>query len=256
MNDLFIPFSNGYSTKIVSSTYKPYLSKEFIEYWVSSKYPTSFNGSAVRLEGIEIDENSSTILSLSELNFYSFLTSNLLIEGVEVSSKNLENYLTCPYLANILAVSVLVYDSGSVLLAERSSEVALNPCKYGVSVTGGLTSKDLSSEDCLVSAIRSEVKEELGILIEKKNIEISGLYISKDKLQPVIICFIRVKDLKDLSLSGSDTDFEVHSWHITPRNSISSLGLDSSNTAEFHLNYFMESYKSVENIRNQVLEGD
>ena len=155
------------------------------------------------------------------LDFYSFLTSNLLVKGVELSSKNLENYLTCHYLTNILAVSVLVYDLESVLLAEHSSQVALNPRKFGVSVTGGLTSKDLSSEDCLVSAIRSEVKEELGILIEKENIEISGLYISKDKLQPVIICFIEVKDLKAFPLNGCDSDFEVRYWNIVPR-----LGLE------------------------------
>ena len=242
MSDLFIPFSKGYSTKIVSSTYTPYFSEEFLEDWVSSKYPTSFNGSAVCLEGIELDENSSTILSLSELDFYSFLTSNLLVKGVELSSKNLENYLTCPYLANILAVSVLVYDSESVLLAERSSKVAINPKKLGVSVTGGLTSEDLTSQDCLVSAIRSEVSEELGFLVEVEDIKISGLYISKDKLQPVIICFIEVKDLNGLYLSGCDTDFEVHSWHIIPRNKLSSLELDSSDTARFHLNYFLTNY--------------
>ena len=239
MTNLFIPFSNGYSTKVVSSSYTPYFSKEFVEEWVSSTYPTSFNGSAVRLESIELDENSSITLSLSELDFYSFLTSNLLVEGIEINSKTLENYLTCPYLANILAVSVLVYDSESVLLAERSSQVALNPGKMGVSVTGGLTSKDLSSEDCLVSAISSEVKEELGILVEEENIKISGLYISKDKLQPVIIGFIKVQDLKELLLNGCDTDFEVRSWGIVPRNKLMNLELNSSNTAEFQLNYFL-----------------
>ena len=158
MSNLFISFSKGYSTKIVSSTYTPYFTEEFIEDLVFSRYPTSFNGSAVRLEGIE---NSKDILklSLSVLDFYSFLTSNLLIEDTEITSKTLGNYLKCPYLANIIAVSVLVYDSESVLLAERSSKVAINPKKLGVSVTGGLTSEDLTSQDCLVSAIRSEVSE-------------------------------------------------------------------------------------------------
>ena len=241
MNELFIPFSNGYSTKVISSTYSPYFSEDFVLDWVSSKYPTSFNGSAVRLEIIEVSEDSAS-LSLSILDFYSFLTSNLLAKGMEINSKTLENYLTCPYLANILAVSVLVYDSESVLLAERGSQVALNPRKLGVSVTGGLTSKDLNSEDCLVSAIRSEVKEELGILIEEKDIEISGLYISNDKLQPVVISFIKVKDLKDLSLSGCDTDFEVCSWGIVPRAELKNLELNSSDTARFHLSYFIENY--------------
>ena len=238
---MFISFSKGYSTKIVSSTYTPYFTEEFIEDLVFSRYPTSFNGSAVRLEGIE---NSKDILklSLSVLDFYSFLTSNLLIEDTEITSKTLGNYLNCPYLANIIAVSVLVYDSESVLLAERSSKVAINPKKLGVSVTGGLTSEDLTSQDCLVSAIRSEVSEELGFLVEVEDIEISGLYISKDKLQPVIICFIEVKDLNGLYLSGCDTDFEVHSWHIIPRNKLSSLELDSSDTARFHLNYFLTNY--------------
>lgn len=247
---MFIPFSNGYSTKVVSSTYSPYFSEDFVSDWVSSKYPTSFNGSAVRLESMEISEDGymSLSLSLSASDFYSFLTSNLLVGGMEITFKNLKNYLTCPYLANILAVSVLVYDSESVLLAERSSHVAFNPLKYGVSVTGGLTSKDLNSHDCLVSAIRSEVREELGLITKAEDIEISGLYISKDKLQPVIICFIEVKDLNGLYLSGCDTDFEVHSWHIIPRNKLSSLELDSSDTARFHLSYFIENLQSLEKI--------
>lgn len=242
MIDLFIPFSRGYSTEVVSSTYTPYFSEEFLEEWVSSKYPTSFNGSAVRLESIETSNNGSVSLSLSVLDFYSFITSNLLVGGMELTPNTIENYFNCPYLANILAVSVLVYDSESVLLAERSSKVSLNPKKLGVSVTGGLTSEDLTSQDCLVSAIRSEVSEELGLLFKDKDIEISGLYISKDKLQPVIICFIEVKDLNGLYLSGCDTDFEVHSWHIIPRNKLSSLELDSSDTARFHLNYFLTNY--------------
>lgn len=238
---MFIPFSKGYTTKVVSSTYKPYFSEDFEKDLVFSEYSTSFNGSAVRLEGIETSDDVIN-LSLSVLDFYSFLTSNLLVKGIELSSKNLENYLTCPYLANILAVSVLVYDSESVLLAERSSKVAINPKKLGVSVTGGLTSEDLTSQDCLVSAIRSEVSEELGFLVEVEDIKISGLYISKDKLQPVIICFIEVKVLNGLYLSGCDTDFEVNSWHIIPRNKLSSLELDSSDTARFHLNYFLTNY--------------
>lgn len=136
----------------------------------------------------------------------------------------------------------MVYDLESVLLAKRSSNVAINPSKYGVSVTGGVTSEDLNSEDCLVSAIRSEVSEELGFLVGVEDIEIGGLYVSKDKLQPVVIGFIKVKNLKDLSLSGYDTEFEVRSWHIIPRKSLKSLGLDFSNTARFHLNYFIENY--------------
>ena len=238
---MFIPFSKGYTTKVVSSTYKPYFSEDFLQGWVSSEYPTSFNGSAVRLEGIETSDDVIN-LSLSVLDFYSFLTSNLLVKGVELSSKNLENYLTYPYLANILAVSVLVYDSESVLFAERSSNVALNPSKLRVSVTGGLTSKDLISDDCLFSAIRSEVKEELGLFTEEGDVSISGLYLSKDKLQPVIIGFIKVKDLKDLPLSGCDTDFEVCSWGIVPRAELKNLELNSSDTARFHLSYFIENY--------------
>lgn len=87
---MFISFSKGYSTKVVSSTYKPYFSEDFVENWVSNKYTTSFNGSAVRLEGIEIS-NDVINLSLSVLDFYSFLTSNLLVKEVEISSKDLED---------------------------------------------------------------------------------------------------------------------------------------------------------------------
>lgn len=86
---MFIPFSNGYTTKVVSSTYQPYFSKEFVKEWVSTKYPTSFNGSAVRLEGIDIYSDVIN-LSLSVLDFYSFLTSNLIAEGMVITSETLE----------------------------------------------------------------------------------------------------------------------------------------------------------------------
>lgn len=162
---MFIPFQNGYSISVVPSTYKSYFSTEFQQDFVSTNYPTAFNGSTVRLESLVQREDGFVSLSCSCLDFYSFLTSNLLVTPTKTTSDTFKSYISCPHLANVIAVSVLVYDSKSVLLAKRSSTVSLNPNSVSVSVTGGVTLTDLESSDCLRSAVRTEVQEELGLAI-------------------------------------------------------------------------------------------
>lgn len=237
---MFIPFQEGYSISYVPSTYTPYFSNEFQQDYISSNYPTAFNGSTVRLENIDRHESGIVSLSCSPLYFYSFLTSNLLVTPTEITSDIFENYLTCSYLANAIAVSILIYDSNSVLLVNRSDTVSLSPNSVGVSVTGGVTLTDLKSSDCLRSAVQTEVKEELGLSISFIDITVSGLYISKDKLQPVAICFVEIFDLKMLSLYGVDTKFEVQSFEFVSFHALSKLDLTSStDTTQFHLNYFI-----------------
>ena len=236
---MFISFQKGYSISVVPSTYKSYFSKDFQQDWISTQYPTAFNGSTVRLENLVQCEDGSVSLTCSLLDFYSFLTSNLLVTPIETTPDTLGHYLSCPYLANVIAVSVLVYDSKSVLLTKRSSTVSLNPNLVGVSVTGGVTLTDLKSSDCLRSAVQIEVKEELGLSISFTDITVSGLYISKDKLQPVVICFVEVFDLNSLSLYGADTRFEIQSFETIGFKSLSQLDLTSStDTTRFHLEYF------------------
>lgn len=238
---MFIPFQNGYSISVVPSTYKSYFSTEFQQDFVSTNYPTAFNGSTVRLESLVQREDGFVSLSCSCLDFYSFLTSNLLVTPTKTTSDTFKSYISCPYLANIIAVSVLVYDSKSVLLTKRSSTVSLNPNLVGVSVTGGVTLADVKSSDCLRSAVQTEVKEELGLSISFADITVSGLYISKDKFQPVAICFVKVLALSTLGLRGIDTDFEVDHFITVPRCALRCLDLkDCTDTCKFHLNYFIQ----------------
>lgn len=245
---MFISFQKGYSISVVPSTFTSYFSTEFQKDYISSNYPTAFNGSTVRLENLVQHENGFVSLSCSHLDFYSFLTSNLLVTPIETNSDTLGNYLSCPYLANVIAVSVLVYDSKSVLLTKRSSTVSLNPNSVGVSATGGVTLTDLKSSDCLRSAVQTEVQEELGLFISFTDITVSGLYISKDKLQPVAVCFVEVSDLNSLRLYGADTKFEVQSFDTISFKSLSKLDLTSStDTTSFHLRYF--TFKILDKIR-------
>lgn len=238
---MFIPFQNGYSISVVPSTYKPYFSTEFQQDYVSTTYPTAFNGSTVRLESLVQREDGFVSLSCSCLDFYSFLTSNLLVGSLDITSSTFSNYLMCPYLANVLAVSVLVYDSEFVLLTNRSSDVSLSPNSLGVSVTGGVTSSDLETSDGVRSSVFQELKEELGLEVDFTEVRVEGLYISKDKLQPVAICFVQVLDLSTLSLRGLDTDFEVDSFIKVPRCDLRGLDLnDCTDTCKFHLNYFIQ----------------
>ena len=132
MSKLFIPFKQGYSIAQHSSTFLPYFSEEFQRDHISLMYPSAFNGSTVRLESLKVYSDGSILLGCSPLDFYSFLVSNLLVDSMKLNSYNFTNYLTCSYLANSLAVSVLVYDSNCVLLTKRSSKVALSPQTLGV----------------------------------------------------------------------------------------------------------------------------
>ena len=241
---MFISFQKGCSISQVPSTYASYFSSEFQQDWISTQYPTAFNGSTARLENLVQREDGSVSLSCSCLDFYSFLTSNLLATPAEITSDTFENYLACSYLANAIAVSILIYDSNSLLLVNRSDIVSLSPNSVGVSVTGGVTLNDLKSSDCLRSAVQIEVKEELGLFVSFADITVSGLYISKDKLQPVAICFVRVSDLSALILCGSDTDFEVATFIQPPKSRLRHLNLkNSTDTCKFHLNYFLDVYK-------------
>lgn len=236
---MFISFQKDYSITVILSTYTSYFSTEFQKDYISSNYPTAFNGSTVRLENLVQHENGFVSLSCSCLDFYSFLTSNLLVTPIEITSNTLGNYLSCPYLANVIAVSVLVYDSKSVLFTKRSSTVSLSPNLVGVSVTGGVTAENLYSSDCLCSAIQTEVQEELGLSISLTDITVSGLYISEDKLQPVAICFVEVSDINSLCLCSKDTNFEVQSFETVTFKSLPQLDLTSSTaTTRFHLKYF------------------
>lgn len=203
-------------------------------------YPRAFNGSTVRLESLKMCSDGSILLGCSILDFYSFLSSNMLVGSIEVGLHNFTNYITCPYLANSIAVSVLVYDSNYVLLTKRSPKVALSPQTVGVSVIGGVTAENLQTSDCLHSAVVTEAKEELGLELEFKQVQVAGLYISQDKLQPVAICFVKVSDLTVLELMGSDTIFEVDCFIKVPFSELTALNLKgSTDTSRFQLDYFI-----------------
>ena len=222
------------------STFSPYFSEGFQRDFISLMYPHAFNGSTIRLESLKVCSDGSILLGCSPLDFYSFLVSNLLVGSIDLGLHNFTNYITCPYLANSIAVSVLVYDSNSVLLTKRSPQVALSPQTVGLSVTGGVASEGLQTSDCLRSAVVTEVKEELGLEVEFKQIQVAGLYISRDKLQPVAICFVKVSDLTVLDLRGSDTTFEVESFIKVPFSELTTLNLKgSTDTSRFQLDYFI-----------------
>ena len=222
------------------STFSPYFSEEFQRDLISSLYSSAFNGSTIRLESLKVCSDGSILLGCSPLDFYSFLVSNLLVGSIDLDLHNFTNYITCSYLANSIAVSVLIYDSDYVLLTKRSSKVALSPHTIGVSATGGVTAEDLQTSDCLRSAVVTEVKEELGLELGFKQVQVVGLYISQDKIQPVAICFSKVSDLTVLDLRGSDTTFEVESFSKIQISDLGSLDLQSStDTSRFQLDYFI-----------------
>ena len=86
----------------------------------------------------------------------------------------------------------------------------------------------------------TEVREELGLDLGFNQVQVAGLYISRDKLQPVAICFVKVFDLTVLDLRGSDTTFEVESFIKVPFSELTALNLKgSTDTSRFQLDYFI-----------------
>jgi NUDIX domain len=230
---MFIDFGGvDVAFRVIESGLRPRFSEAETVALVGALRPDAFDGSAVRLESVQVGDGQVGLM-LSETSFYQLLVSNLLV-GVPVESllkvgdvtlreKALsvatvkvaaEDVLDTPWLANALAVSVLIRDSrGDFLLVRRGDSLPVGAGLWGVSVSGGLEADDLASENPVVNAVMREVEEELGPKVALDDVRVDGLFIGDKKLQPVILCTVALDEPLGplLPLQGVDSDLEIAS---------------------------------------------
>lgn len=197
------------------------------KYLVDKYYENSFNSSSLRLENVEFDDASNFVtINLSKTDFYSLLTSNILYsKEIRVDNKIIDskvkylknqdvndfNVLSKENFSNSLAVSVMVEDKFSKkILVKRSSKVVIGNSLLSVAVTGAVDYLDILYKNPIFESVKRELKEELGIVVSAKNINLDGIYIGPIKLQPIALCSVKLDvSFEELKLCGEDTEFEV-----------------------------------------------
>ena len=235
---MFIDFGGmAVAFRVIESGLHPRFSEAETVALVGALWSDAFDGSAVRLESVQVGDGQVGLM-LSETSFYQLLVSNLLVgfpvesllkvgdvtlgekalsvaaEKVAAEKVAAEDVLGRPWMANALAVSVLIRDSnGDFLLVHRGSSLAVGAGLWGVSVSGGLESDDLAAENPVVNAVMREVEEELGLKVALDDVRVDGLFIGDKKLQPIMLCTVALDEPLGplLPLQGVDSDLEVAS---------------------------------------------
>lgn len=236
---MFISFK-GAKVKVISvaSTFERGYTDEYLRSLLEAKYVGKhlFNGDCLRLEGIDIS-SKEVILKVSKTDYYSLLATNLNNKGFLTDYDVIGNST----LSNNLAVSVLIRDAkDGLLLVERSSKVAIGSSMLSVSVTGGLDYVlDIEANQGIIyTTVKNEVQEELGMGVDFEDLEVCGLFIGLGKLQPVLICNVRLNctfDLVDLKLND-----EIEKVHIVSKGDLSRYFSEfyMTEATRFHLRLF------------------
>lgn len=239
----------------VPSTFRPLFNPSEINYIVSKYFKGAFNSKTLRLEKIEHVDKNSVVLSFSEVDFYSLLTSNILYNKKEIKEEdkkiankildfqnmkvNDTNVIDNFCFANNLAVSVLIEDvNKKKLIVKRGRSLAVGSDLVSVSVTGGVDFEDIYNSNPIFSAVKREVEEELGININDENIALEGIFIGENKLQPIAICSVKLAEVAEvLNIHGTDTKFEIENFMWLKENEIDSLSkAPMTEASRFHLN--------------------
>lgn len=220
--------------------------------------PGAWNGRTVRLERL-ILEGGTLTLGLAPSSYFGLLSTNLLVNRdisgwspeVQALAARLRQKISraelaedpaqifsCPYLADDLAVSVLLHDGkGRCLLAGRSSAVALAPKTISVSVTGALDEDDLKAKDPIRSCAARECMEELGIAVPLEAFHLSGIFIGERKLQPIALLSAELP-----SFEGITANFETRHFIPACADGLSRYGqLPMSEAARFQLALFRKA---------------
>lgn len=230
--------------RLVRSTFERVFTKmeeaSLLEQYYKGKH--LFNGTCFRLERV-VEESGMVVLEVSETDFYSLLVTNLLYrELLVLQARSVTEYtvLDDKCFSNNLAISVVLEDTENrVLLAKRSTEVAIGGKIYATSVTGSFDYTDTVDDGfrVLFDLVRKEVFEETGIGITENELEVQGLFIGKEKLQPVLLCKVRLGASFDVSsLGGMDADLEVNRFDIVSKDRLRSyLEMPMTEVARYHL---------------------
>ncbi len=238
---------------------------QLLELYSDGEIEEIYNGTAVRLDVVTVNSHNYT-LSISKVEFFDFLTTNMIYykydtlyekaknnrDALKVLAKvrdrifsannpnSFNNIIKNKYLANIIAVSILVEDSeANVGLVKRKKGMALGAGTLSVTVTGSMDEVDFLSKNPIMSCVKREIKEELNLI--GQDIKCQNIIISKDKLQPIFLvnCKInrRFKDIITVMQSADDYNKEIASFYSVPKTEVISfiLNEDMTSAARFHV---------------------
>lgn len=179
------------------------------------------NDSCVRLEQIRCNGNGAVTLRMSEIRFFDFVSSNLILCNIDrvldeavgkecdalealVSEHghagipiSVEDILSRHYLSNALAVSCFIIDvDGRCLLTRRNNRTGIGNGCLSVSVTGSMEPSDLISENPIIACCARECAEELAFEVTPEEAEVAGIVCGTTKLQPVAVVTVLVDSIK------------------------------------------------------------
>ena len=244
--------------------------ERMMEAFSSYKGVDYFNNKVVRLEKIE-NRDDKIQLSLSLIDFFDFLIINIIsaqledfiqylkekdiyytlydeIERLKQYSKDMLQVTDFTSLivdgrsSNALAISVLLTDEkGNYLLTQRSLKTGISEMMHSVTSTGAIEEEDYHSMDAIRNCVIRELKEELNLCVDKKDLKIVSIVAGKRKLQPIAIVNGRVKgsfsELLENIKDAVDFNYEVQKLIITDKETLENILHSESFTeaAEYHL---------------------
>ena len=241
-----------------------------IEAFASYKGVNYFNNKVVRLEKIENNDNKIQ-LTLSLIDFFDFLVINIIsaqledfvqylramnvyytlcdeIESIKqyrddmLGVKDFTTLIANGYSSNALAISALLTDEkGDYLLTQRGLKTGISEMMHSVTATGAIEEEDYHSMDAIRNCVVRELREELNLCVDKKDLNISSIVAGKKKLQPIVIVNGRVKGsfsklLKNVN-DAVDFEYEVHKLIISDREELETIVQNENFTEaiEYHL---------------------
>lgn len=211
-----------------------------------------YNSPAIRIEQVDNDK-----LTISQVEFYDFIATNLSAFPANAPHKIKKNFLytVTKYfkffeknkdfeysvklklgdnpdykkilgvseLANIATVSVIIEDiNGNIGIVQRTNKVAISSGAFSATVAGTPTDSDYNEKDPFSACVKREIAEELGLTdIE---IKFQELIISKQKMQPVFLYLGKLnqswEDCYSTILDTQDYYFEVQNLFIVPKKDV------------------------------------
>lgn len=207
-----------------------------------SKNKVLYNNPVVRLDNII--EHPQLTLEISLIDFFDFISSNMVNMNMDklrrdcscisdkellskitesISSSNIQSYkdiLDNSYLANIIAISVLVEDkNGDIGFVKRGTKVAVGTSYLSVACTGSLDENDFYNDNPIINCVRRELMEELNLI--PNNIKITGIVFSKTKLQPIVTISCSIEESFENVIENIkkavDYEFEVKEFFSVPK---------------------------------------
>lgn len=234
------------------------------------------NGRCVRADYCKQTEQG-TLIGLSEVNFYDFLLSNLslfnfekLLHSATKSQSDIllrlrdrfdkdgppdsvESILRRNYLANTLAISLLIQDlSGRFLLTKRNNSVGISNGFVSVTVTGAVDECDYLEQNPFCNCCQREMLEEMNYSIDPSLIQPFMIVCGENKLQPIVLANAIVHDISEVvSKITLHRDFvlENSGYSICSREDLHNILLDDSiritEAARTHLESVLKGYETA-----------